>query len=177
MGKRDYTIAHNCVKGDKQKATFAYEVYFLSSTDDLYQLALYPGLYCPPRKTYTYLSNIACEAGDIAIVTSKVGQSITLGLVQVVRQVELGIALLDERVSNPNTGFLIGRSPYTTELKVRVSNAVEMEDEKLRLRQAINKEREKIMLNQLVAMNPELAQRIAEFRARYPEEPIVAGDE
>lgn len=176
MSKRDYSIAQNCVKADKKRAAFAYEVYFLSSTDDLYQLALYPGLYCPPRKTYTYLSNIHCEAGDIAIVTSKVGQSITLGLVQVVRRVELGIALMDERVTNPATGFLIGRTPYTTELKMRVNDLVVMEDEKLKLRQAINKEREKIMLDQLVSMNPGLAQRLAEFRARYPEEPIVAGD-
>ena len=176
MGKRNYTIAQNCVRDDKKRATFAYEVYFLSSTDDLYQLALYPGLYCPPRKTYTYLSNIPCEAGDIAIVTSKVGQSITLGLVQVVRRVELGIALMDERVTNPATGFLIGRTPYTTELKRRVDDLEVMEDEKQKLRQAINKEREKIMLDQLVSMNPGLAQRLAEFRARYPEEPIVAGD-
>lgn len=176
MSKRDYALARSCVKADKKKALFAYEVYFLSSTDDLYRLALYPGLYCPSRKAYTYLSNIHCEAGDIAIVTSKVGQSSTLGLVQVVRRIELGIALMDERVTNPDTGFLIGRTPYTTELKRRVNDLVVMEDEKLRLRQAINKEREKIMLNQLVATNPELAQRIAEFSARYPEEPIVDGD-
>lgn len=156
------------ISASKKEAENAYLVTFPRFENFILDKILNKDSNFLEQKTYTFLSLCPCNLWDVVITLSRMKEGFvpTLGLV--IDSVPYNIATKDSRVASSETGMIVSTVDYITFLHNQKKWQDDRDKELEEIRKQLEMEKEKIVLETLTKTNPELFNRIEQFRKNNP---------